>query len=90
VFSSRFYDQRRGWHRPGVWQWYFGSSSSTVATSKCGIRQHDSLRIIGRSPPPASAEVAWPGRMPAAVSRAPNHLDVFYVTFNGGIDEAAS
>jgi hypothetical protein len=26
----------------------------------------------------------------AAVSRASNHLDVFYVTYNGGIDEAAS
>jgi len=26
----------------------------------------------------------------AAVSRAPSHVDVFYLTFNGGIDEAAS
>ena len=33
--------------------------------------------------PPALGNVA-------AVSRASNHLDVFYVTYNGGIGEAAS
>lgn len=45
--------------------------------------------------PPWSQSRVTPAGPPAlnnvaAVSRASNHLDVFYVTYNGGIGEAAS
>jgi hypothetical protein len=52
------------------------------------------IELANFGPPWAVSQVAPAGPPSqgnvAAVSRAPNHLDVFYVTFNGGIDEAAS
>ena len=52
------------------------------------------LELASFGPPWAQSQVTPAGPPSlgnvAAVSRAPNHLDLFYVTFNGGIDEAAS
>jgi len=53
-----------------------------------------SIQLGSFGPPWTQTQVAPPGPIApggaAAASRAPNHVDVFYVTFNGGIDEAAS